>query len=378
MTWLRKIGTVTYMQHITINKSAIVFGGILGLLIGFAEYAIDTRFTNPTHPEYTGVIMVGLFALSAMYFVLYASHAKRVTWQLVAASIGIIAFSALVRLPFHEQSFGPFSLVASVPLFLGMIGWALTSLKQDETPVSAGFFVYVQKVLEMAVVDAVALVVIVLLGFLAYNLFQTIGVEIPSSVTAIIIRPIFVMIPFVTLAMTYDFTKSLVAQSPTLGIIKFFSAIGYGLTFVLTPFLLIYLAVLPFGFRTLLATQHTSLLFLILTAVCAIFLYATLLWNAANRAGGLVKKMLTAVSVEAVVMSAIALYAIGVRIARFGITMDRYVVAMACVIVGATFAWFIPAILKENGVEDIKASIEKIAFIGLAALALVVCTTLFF
>ncbi|MCX6780598.1 MAG: hypothetical protein NT003_00545 [Candidatus Magasanikbacteria bacterium] len=364
----------TQFAFLNEQKQIVIAAIATGAVFGSALYEISKRMNSAEHLFVAGA---GLSALSIIFFVAWAARETRLRWQLVVAMLGIIGFSALLMFRSRGFDFTSFIQPALVVIYLFVIGWAVSYMGDGGgRATSASLFIYAQKVLEICVVSVVSVITSILLGRLGGSLFEIVGVTIPNSVVDYLLYPIFATIPLVALVLTYDFSKPLIAQTPILGIVKFFSTIGYGLTFVLAPFLFIYLLVLlPFGFSTLLATGKTAGTFLMLCVGCSIFLYATLLWKSARHTiihHYTTKILLLLLSAEAAILSAVALYAVAIRIQSLGITLDRFVVAGASAIVCAVCIGFVHTFFisgtRDWTLENLKSRIEKIAFSGLVGL----------
>lgn len=367
----------THLERISHNSKIIAGAIATGLVAGTIFYFIDK---TSLRGEQVAWIIEGCSALVAIFFLLGAMREKRVRWGVVAVVVGVIGLTVLVAIPERGSDFTQIMSGLFPALMLCAIGLAATQIGEQTSrqSLAARFFVYAQKLIEIIILSITFTFVMFMLAALVRALFEIVGFEIPQSFVEYIVFPLGATIPLLAWTFVYDFTIPVGEQAQGF-LVKFFSTIGYGLTFLFTVFLAVYVFVLmPMGFSKLLATGTTSATFMALSFACAVLVYASILFKQSRHA--VVHKITTSIllallSVEAAIMSGVALYAITQRVDQYGVTLPRFFVSIACLVSTGLFISFVYSFIRsyslQESLAELRVRIEKQSIAVIVILVLV-------
>lgn len=355
------------------------FSGLLsGLLIWFwLEYndsgILRDLFGNSDEERVFAIALL-IFSVGYTQYLLKLSSARKsgLIRSGITAILYLLLWSCLTYLPNQNQSLPwlkSFTLLGTSFLFYWLtIFLARGDKKKKGTRTLAAQFV---RGFARAVYKLLEITCLAILLYGAYSaitgiflgLLSIIRIDLASEIVNLLFCVGFVVSPFLATSLTYDFSKDLDQQASPFAGKNIISLISGFLTYPITIFLLVYIAILaPTQFKLILNTGQTVPIFTGCIIVCNIIIF----WLPTHLEGISEKKrttwntMLIVLYGELLLLSGVASYALLVRIQAYALTSERIlgmIFLLLTLILHLYYLWSV--LTKRNKDTELAATVRS-------------------
>jgi len=258
-------------------------------------------------------------------------------------------------------------------IFLGLLVISISMDSWSESP--HAFHIYIQKFLENSVVTGLLFIPVAFCLALINGLLMVSNIYFDINFLLALLSG---TLPFVALGLIYDFIKVKIGdQQEKYAIVTLFTYFFAILGLIFPAFLLLYLLLLvPTHFQAILSTGSTVEIFLGVAFLTMIAIY--FFRQAIQQKNLLVKQLrftLPLFVIEALILNAVAVYALYLRITNYGFTVQRYFVLIILFFFLVMLLWYTVILLwhavgKDNQ-KKVAAHIERAQMSGSLLLVVV-------